>query len=90
MKSHTGAMLMFSKRAVFSMSNKQKLNYMSSTVAEIIGDNYAMNFVIGVKLFTKQQVKTFPDDSIIKRLGSQLSVIQHNNTSNIYLEVNGK
>ena len=33
MRSHTGAMLTFGRGAVFSLSNKQKVNSMSSTVA---------------------------------------------------------
>ena len=45
MRSHTGAMLKFGRGAVFSLSNKQKVNPISYTVAEIIGEDDAMNFV---------------------------------------------
>ena len=46
MQSHTGAMLTFGKGAVFSLSNKQKVNSTSSTVAEIIRVDDAKNFVM--------------------------------------------
>lgn len=47
-KSHIGAMLTFDKGAVFSMSNKHRVNSTCSTVAKItvIGVDNAMNFVI--------------------------------------------
>ena len=70
MRSHTGAMLKFGKGAVFFLSKKQKVNSTSSTVAEIIGVDDAMNFVMWVKLFIKQQVKNLLVDSIIKKLGT--------------------
>ena len=90
MRSHTGAMLTFGKGAVFSLSNKQKVNSTSSTVAEIIGVDDAMNFVMWVKLFIEQQVENLPHDSIVKKLGAKPSVLQQDNTSSIRLEVNGK
>ena len=58
-------MLTFGRGAVFSLSNKQKVNSTSSTVAEIIGVDNAMNFVMWVKLFIKQQVANLPTKSII-------------------------
>ena len=75
MRSHTGAMLTFGKGAVFSLSNKQKVNSTSSTVAEIIGVDDAMNFVMWVKLFIEQQVQNLPHDSIVKKLGAKPSVL---------------
>ena len=90
MRSHTGAMLTFGKGAVFSLSNKQKVNSTSSTVEEIIGVDDAMNFVMWVKLFIEQQVQNLPHDSIVKKLGAKPSVLQQDNTSSIRLEVNGK
>ena len=90
MRSHTGAMLTFGRGAVFSLSNKQKVNTTSSTVAEIVGVEDAMNFVMWVKLYIEQQVVNLPMKSIIKRLGAQLSVLQQGNTSSIKLEANGK
>ena len=61
-----GAMLTFGKGVVFSLSKKQKVNLTNSTVAEIIGVDDAMNFVMGVKLFIEQQVVNLPTKSIIK------------------------
>ena len=46
-RSHTGAMLPFRREVVVSLTtNKQKVNSTSSTVAEIIGVDDAINFVI--------------------------------------------
>ena len=72
------------------MSMKQKVNSTSSTAAEIIGMEDAMNFVMWVKLFIEQQVQNLPHDSIIKKLGGKPSVLQQDNTSSIWLEVNRK
>ena len=49
-----------------------------------------MNFVMWVKLFVEQQVLNLPIKLVIKKLGSQLSVLQQDNTSSIRLEANGK
>ena len=85
MQSHTGAMLTFKRGVVFSLSNKQKVNSTSSTVAEIFGVDVAMNFVMWVKLFVEQQVLNLPTKSIIKKLGSQPSMLKQDNTSSIWL-----
>ena len=90
MRSHRGAMLTFGRGAVFSLSNKQKVNSTISTVVEIIGVDDAMNFVVLVKLYIEQQDVNLPMKSIIKKLGSQPSVLQQDNTSSIKLEANGK
>ena len=44
------------KRSRILPLNKQKVNSTSSTVAEILGMNNAMNFVIWVKFIIEQQV----------------------------------
>ena len=75
MRSHTRAILTFGRGVLFSLSNKQKVNSTSSTVAKIIGVDDAMNFVMWVKLFVEQQVLNLPIKSIIKKLGSQPSVL---------------
>ena len=49
-----------------------------------------MDFVMWVKLCVEQQVLNLPIKSIIKKLGSQPSVLQQVNTSSIRLEANGK
>ena len=90
MRSHKGAMLTFGKGAVFFLLNKQKVNSTSSTVAEIIGMDDKMNLVMWVKLFIETQVSGRLTDAVIKKLGAQPSVLQHDNTSSIRLKVNGK
>ena len=62
-------------------SNKQKVNSTSSTVAEIIGVDDAMNFVMWMKLFIEQQVQNLPIDSIVKKFGAKPSVLQQDNTT---------
>ena len=51
MRSHTGAALTMGKGALLSMSLKQKINTKSSTEAELVGVDDAMNFVVWSKLF---------------------------------------
>ena len=53
-RSHTCALLTLEKGAVLSLSCKQKLNSKSSTEAEIIGVDDAMNFIMWVNLFVKE------------------------------------
>ena len=90
MRTHTGAMLRFGRGGMFSLLNNQKVNSPSSTVAEIIGVDDSMNFVVWMKLSVEQQVLNLPTESIIKKLGSQPSVLQQDTTSSIRLEENGK
>ena len=75
MHSHTGVMLTFGRGAVFSLSNKQKVNSTNSTVAEIIGMDNVMNFVMWMKLFIEQQIGNLPMDLIIKKLGTKPLVL---------------
>ena len=49
-----------------------------------------MNFVVWMKLFVEQKVLNLPIKLIIKKLRSQPSVLQQDNTSSIRLEANGK
>ena len=89
MRSHTGALLTLGKGAVLSLSCKQKLNSKSSTEAEIIGVDDAMNFIMWVNLFVKEQIKGVAPGSIPKTIGKE-TIIQQDNTSSIQLERNGK
>ena len=82
MRSHTGAMLTLGTGALLSLSCKQKINTKSSTEAELVGVDDAMNFVMWVKLFIEQQVAGIPEELVVKKLGSE-SVIQQDNTSTI-------
>jgi hypothetical protein len=71
------------------MSLKQKINTKSSTEAELVGVNDAMNFVEWVQLFVEQQIKLINTDLVLKKTGSDV-VIQQDNTSTIQLENNGQ
>ena len=62
----------------------------SYTVAEIIGVDDEMNFVIQVKLFIEQQVVNLPMELIIKKFGAKLAMLQQDNTSSICLKTNRK
>ena len=60
---------------MFLLLNKQKVNSASSTVAEIICVDDAMNFVMWVKLFIEPQLDTIHNNSVIKKLGAQPLVL---------------
>jgi hypothetical protein len=82
MRSHTGAVLSLGQGALSSMSLKQKINTKSSTEAELVGDNNAMNFVEWVQLFVEQQTKSINEDSVLTKIGCE-TIIQQDNTSTI-------
>jgi hypothetical protein len=89
MRSHTGAVLSLGQGALMSMSIKQKINTKSSTEAELVGVDDAMNFVEWIQLFVQQQIKEINDDSVLKKIGCE-TIIQQDNTSTIQLENNGQ
>jgi hypothetical protein len=89
MRSHTGAVLSLGQGALMSMSLKQKINTKSSTEAELVGVDDAMNFVEWIQLFVEQQTKSINDNSILNKIGNDV-VIQQDNTSTIQLENNGQ
>jgi hypothetical protein len=89
MRSHTGAVLSMGQGALLSMSMKQKINTKSSTEAELVGVDDAMNFVEWIQLFVEQQIKLINTDSVLNKIGNDV-VIQQDNTSTIQLVNNGK
>jgi hypothetical protein len=89
MQSNTGTVLSTGQGALMSMSLKQKINTKSSTEAELVGVDDAMNFVERIKLFVGDQTKSLKDDSIIKKFGCD-TIVLRNNTSTIQLENNGQ
>jgi hypothetical protein len=89
MRSHTGAVLSLGQGALMSMSIKQKINTKSSTEAELVGVDDAMNFVEWIQLFVEQQVKSINKDSVLRKIGCE-TIIQQDNTSTIQLENNGQ
>jgi hypothetical protein len=89
MRSHTGAVLLLGQGALMSMSSKQKINTKSSTEAELVGVDDAMNFVLWIQLFIGEQSETVSNDSALSELMHE-SIILQDNTSTIQLEKNGK
>jgi hypothetical protein len=89
MRSHTGALLSLGQGALMLMSSKQKINTKSSTEAELVGVDDAMNFVVWIQLFIGEQLKTVSKDSALSRLMKETIILQ-DNTSIIQLENNGK
>jgi hypothetical protein len=89
MRSHTGALLSLGQGALMSMSSKQKINTKSSTEAELVGVDDAMNFVVWIQLFIGEQLKTVSKDSALSKLMRETIILQ-DNTSTIQLENNGK
>ena len=51
MKSHTGGMLSLGKGAIYSTSQKQKLNTKSSTESELVGVDDLMPQILWTRLF---------------------------------------
>jgi hypothetical protein len=84
MRSHTGAVLSMGQGAMMSMPSKQKINTKSSTEAELVGVDDAMNFVVWIQLFMGEQLKTVSSDLALSKF------MQQYNTSTIQLEKNGK
>jgi hypothetical protein len=82
MRSHTGAVLWLGHGALMSMSSKQKINTKSSTEAELVSVDDAMNFVVWIQLFMGEQLKTVSNDSALSKFMHQ-SVILQDNTSTI-------
>jgi hypothetical protein len=89
MRGHIGAVLALGHGTLMSMSLKQKINTKSSTEAELVGVDDAMNFVGWIQLFVEQQIKSINDDSVLRRIGSDV-VMQQDNTSTIQLVNNGQ
>jgi hypothetical protein len=89
MRSHTGAVLSMGQGALMSMSLKQKINTKSSTEAELVGVDDAMNFIEWIQLFVEQQLVLLNKDSVLNKIGNEI-IIQQDNTSTIQLVNNGK
>jgi hypothetical protein len=78
-KSHTGAAMTYGGGSPITMSRKQKLNTRSSTEAELVGADDAINMILWTKLFLEEQ-------------GYQVekNILMQDNKSAILLEKNGK
>jgi hypothetical protein len=69
MRSHTGAVLSLGQGALMLVSIRKKINMKSSTEAELVGVNDAINFVKWIQLFVEQQIKSINEDSVLKKIG---------------------
>jgi hypothetical protein len=78
-KSHTGASMTYGRGAPITMSRKQKLNTRSSTEAELVGADDAINMILWTKLFLEEQ-----------GYAVQQNILFQDNKSAILLEKNGK
>ena len=74
--------------SLLSLSLKQKINAKSSTEAELIAVDDAMTFVMWMKNFMMEQIKSLPLKSKLKTIGKE-NIIEQDNTSAIQLERNG-
>ena len=88
-RSHTGAALTMGKGAILSLSTKQKINTKSSTEAELVGVDDAINFVVWSKLFFDWQFKDYNPSTPTSQLGKTNILLQDNNSA-IKLERYGK
>jgi hypothetical protein len=78
-KSHTGAIMSYGNGAAMTMSRKQKLNTRSSTEAELVGVDDAVNMILWTKLFLSEQ-----------GYHVEKNTVYQDNKSAILLERNGK
>ena len=86
-KSHTAACLTLGHSSILSISEKQRINTKSSTEAELVGVDDALNFVIWLRHFFESQVRSVNINSPLKPLGSDVT-IEQDNTSTIQLARN--
>ena len=78
-KSHTGLVVTLGRGAVLSKSSKQKLVAKSSTVAELVGLSDAVDYVLWIRLFLKEQ-----------GFDVKPAVLHQDNMSTIFLVEKGK
>jgi hypothetical protein len=78
-KSHTGAAMIYGGGAPITMSKKQKLNTRSSTEAELVGADDAINLILWTRLFLEEQGYNVTEN-----------IVFQDNKSAILLEKNGK
>ena len=73
---------------MLSISAEQKINTKSSTEAELVGVDDTRTFVLLMKSVFESQVRSIDMNSLLKPLGSDITIKQYN-TNTIQLERNG-
>ena len=68
--------------AIISGSNTQSITTRSSTQADLVGIDGAIGFVEWTSLFCKFQVKDYPENHPLKKLGTK-NMVKQDNTSTI-------
>ena len=89
MRSNTRAALTSGKGALLSLSVKQKINTMSSTETELLGNDDAVNFVTYRKLIFDWQLKYYNPETPTSQFG-KTNVLLQDNMNTIQLERYGK
>jgi len=79
MKSHTGGAMTLGKGMIQCISQKQKLNTLSSTEAELVGANDVLSHLLWTKNFMEAQ-----------GYKAEQTILNQDNTSAILLEKNGR
>ena len=64
MKSHMGGIMTMGQGALYSASNKQKLNTKSSTEAELVGVDYLMPQILWIRYFLEAQGMKVSDNIV--------------------------
>ena len=79
MKSHMYGMMSMGRGALYSASNKQKMNTKSSNEAELVGVNDLMPQILWMRYFLEAQVMKFSDN-----------IVYQDNQSAMKLEKDGR
>ena len=72
-----------------SGSNTQSITTQSSTQAELVGIEDAIGFVEWTSLFCKFEVKDYPEDHLLKKLGTK-NMVKQDNTSTLKMTKGGR
>ena len=78
MKSHTGYCLSLGIGSPISGSSTQKVNTRSTTESELVTVNDAIGYGEWTSLYSKDQVKEYPTEYPLKKLGTKNIVLQDN------------
>ena len=89
MKSHSGYYLSIEIGSPVSGSSTQKVNTRSTTKSELVAVDDTIGYVEWTSLYSKDQVKEYPTEHPLKKLGTKNIVLQ-DNTSIIKLVKGGR